>query len=106
MTEPVTIIIPAFSKSIVLAEPGPRIMLVQLVYGLLSRTAITSLKGAYGSLAQAIHLNKLNVAVFVSPVEDLPAKFIPLILGYIFIHIHGILLLIHLAESNPGFVFW
>ena len=80
-------------------------MLVQLVYSLLSRISIASLKGAYGSLAQAIHLKKLNVALFVYPLKDLPANCIQRIPGYIFIHIHGVLLLIHLAETNPGFVF-
>ena len=80
-------------------------MLVQLVYSLLSRISIASLKGAYGSLAQAIYLKKLNVALFVYPLKDLPANRIPCIPGYIFIHIHGVLLLIHSAETNPGFVF-
>ena len=80
-------------------------MLVQLVYSLLSRISIASLKGAYGSLAQAIHLKKLNVVLFVYPLKDLPANRIPRIPGYIFIHIHGVLLLIHSAETNPGFVF-
>ena len=80
-------------------------MLVQLVYSLLSRISIASLKGAYGSLAQAIHLKKLNVALFVYPLKDAPADRIPHIPGYILIHIHGVLLLTHLAETNPGFVF-
>jgi hypothetical protein len=63
---------------VVLAEPGPRVVLIELVCGLLSAISITLLKEAYGPFTRTIKLVELIIVAFIPPVEELPAKFMPL----------------------------
>jgi hypothetical protein len=69
-------------------EPGPRIVLVQLVCGLLSGISITTLQDAYGPFTHTINLAELIVVEFIPPVEDFPAQFIPLGFEDSFVQIH------------------
>lgn len=74
-----TITIPFFFlKSIVLAEPGSRIVLVQLGCDFLPGISITFLKDANGPFAHVVHLGELIVAALVRPVNEASAKLVAL----------------------------
>jgi hypothetical protein len=57
-----------------LAKPGTRIMLIQLVCGLLSCISITLLKAADGMFARAIHLGDLLAVASFLPYEKFSEK--------------------------------
>jgi hypothetical protein len=53
-------------------------MLAQLGYGFLPGISIPFLKDAYGPFVGLISLDKLIVAAFIPPAEDVSIKFVPL----------------------------
>jgi hypothetical protein len=72
-----------------LAEPGCRIVRVQLVRGLLSGISMTFLEDAYRPFTHALDLDKLIAAAFIPPVKGFPAKLTPLRFEKIFVQIHA-----------------
>ena len=63
-------------------------MLIQFIYGFLSGISITFLKDTDGPFTNVTNFDLSIIKAFVSPVEDVSAKFIPLAFEDIFVRFH------------------
>ncbi len=60
------------------AEPGLRIIFIELIHGFLSAISITILKDAEGPFTRTIYCQEMSAAAFIPPIEEFPGKSIPL----------------------------